>query len=64
MAAEADTGLVIWDGKSRGSLANINRLCSRGCFVAVWLEHERRFENLGSDDARAAFVARYPCRSH
>lgn len=64
MAAEADTDLVIWDGKSRGSLANIHRLCARGCFVAVWLEREGRFENLASDEARAAFVARYACRSH
>lgn len=64
MAAEADTGLVVWDGRSRGSLANIHRLCVRGCFVAVWLESEGRFENLNSDDARAAFVARYPSRSH
>ncbi|MDJ0276272.1 hypothetical protein QLH51_05600 [Sphingomonas sp. 2R-10] len=64
MAAEADTGLVVWDGKSRGSLANIHRLCGRGCFVAVWLEDEARFENLNSDEARTAFVARYPSRSH
>lgn len=63
MAAEADTGLVIWDGKSRGSLANIHRLCARGCFVAVWMDGERRFENLNSDEAREAFVARHPCRS-
>ncbi len=64
MAAEAGSGLVIWDGKSRGSLANIHRLCTRGGFVAVWLEREGRFENLNSDDARAAFVAHYPCRPH
>ncbi len=64
MAAKADTGLVIWDGKSRGSLANIHRLCARGCFVAVWLEREGRFDNLGSNEARGAFVARYPCHSH
>ena len=64
MAAEASTGLVIWDGKSRGSLANVHRLCARGCFVAVWMEHEGRFENLASDDARAAFVVRYPGRAY
>ncbi|WP_339348560.1 hypothetical protein [uncultured Sphingomonas sp.] len=64
MAVEAGAGLVIWDGRSRGSLANIHRLCARGCFVAVWLEREGRFENLNSDEARAAFVARYPSCAH
>jgi len=64
MAAQADTGLVVWDGRSRGSLANIHRLCARGCFVAVWLEREGRFENLNSDEARAGFVARYPSCAH
>ncbi|MET3438057.1 hypothetical protein [Sphingomonas sp. 1185] len=64
MAAEAGAGLVIWDGRSRGSLANIHRLCKRACFVAVWLDAEARFENLNSEAKRAAFVAHYPCRAH
>lgn len=63
MAAEAGAGLVIWDGRSRGSLANVHRLCERECFVAVWLEPEGRFENLNSTARRAAFMDRYPCRA-
>ncbi|MDR6116536.1 MULTISPECIES: hypothetical protein [unclassified Sphingomonas] len=63
MAAEAGAGLVIWDGRSRGSLANVHRLCERQCFVAVWLGPEGRFENLNSTARRGAFVNRYPCRA-
>ncbi|MEN2749876.1 hypothetical protein [Sphingomonas sp. T9W2] len=64
MATKAGCGFVIWDGRSRGSVANIHRLCARECFVAVWLDLERRFDSLNTRAKRAAFVDRYPCYAH
>jgi hypothetical protein len=56
MARLADTGLVIWDGSSPGSFANIERLSGRGCYILVYLAMEERFLSLRSDAGRTAFL--------
>lgn len=43
MAAEADYGLVLWDGKSTGSLSNIFELLKRSKSVIVYLSSQRKF---------------------
>jgi hypothetical protein len=37
MTAESECGLMLWDGKSRGTLTNIRRLLAEGKPVAVYL---------------------------
>ncbi|HUD92536.1 hypothetical protein [Sphingobium sp.] len=61
MARDAFSGLVIWDGRSRGSLANIHRLALRRCFILIWFEPEGRFITLRSDSDRSSFLEAHPC---
>lgn len=63
MAEDASCGFVLWDGRSRGSLANIHNLVERGRFVLIWLAPEQRFITLRSNADRERFLASYPCRS-
>lgn len=46
MAADAAFGMMLWDGVSRGTLANIRNLLAHGKPVAVYLSPERRFRDL------------------
>jgi hypothetical protein len=46
MGAEADYGLMLWDGKSRGTLANIRDLVDRKKPVVVYLAPTRSFVTL------------------
>lgn len=55
MSLLAGAGLVIWDGTSKGSFANIRRLCDRGCPVTVYLQPTGRFVQLSTDAERNAF---------
>lgn len=50
MATDATYGLMLWDGKSRGTLANIRNLLAQGKPVAVYISPIRRFVSLRSDD--------------
>jgi hypothetical protein len=43
MAAEATVGLMLWDGRSRGSLLNVLRLAARDKPVVVYVEPRRSF---------------------
>lgn len=45
MARDADCGLMIWDGESRGTLANVQNLVASGKPVAVYVSRQRRFVN-------------------
>lgn len=63
MARDASSGLVIWDGRSRGSLANIHRLAARRCFIMIWFGPEGRFITLRSDPDRDSFLKAHPCRN-
>ena len=48
MAAEATVGLMIWDGKSRGTLLNILRLLSQGKAVVVHVGPKKAFAEVRS----------------
>tara|TARA_R110000868_G_scaffold402710_3_gene679273 strand:+ start:1388 stop:1936 length:549 start_codon:yes stop_codon:yes gene_type:complete len=63
MAQDASCGFVIWDGRSRGSLANIHRLAARRCFILIWFGPEERFVTLRSDSDRDSFLEAHPCRN-
>jgi len=43
MALECSIGFMIWDGTSRGTLANIQRLVEKNKKVVVYLAPEKRF---------------------
>ena len=46
MASQADYGLVLWDGKSVGSINNVHELLKNGKKVIVYLSPEKRFMNV------------------
>lgn len=46
MASAAECGLMLWDGESRGTLANVENLVNAGKPVAVYLSSLRRFINI------------------
>lgn len=46
MAQEADCGLMIWDGESRGTLSNVRNLIREEKPVAVYVSKQRRFVNV------------------
>ena len=46
MAEEAHCGLMLWDGKSKGTLSNIITLLSSGKKVLVYLSPEKKFHRL------------------
>jgi adenine-specific DNA-methyltransferase len=48
MAANADYGLMLWDGQSRGTLTNVETLIKHGKPVAVYLSKAGRFANIRS----------------
>lgn len=49
MAETATHGLMLWDGESRGTLANVRNLIRAGRPVVVYLSPARRFFNVKSD---------------
>lgn len=46
MANDAECGLMLWDGESRGTLANVETLITAGKPVAVYVSPQRRFTNV------------------
>ncbi|HEX8451362.1 MAG TPA: hypothetical protein VF647_04640 [Longimicrobium sp.] len=46
MAEAAECGLMLWDGVSRGTLANVETLVSAGKPVAVYVSPLQRFTNV------------------
>lgn len=46
MAAEADYGLMLWDGHSRGTLTNILELVRRGKPAVVYVAPAKRFHTV------------------
>lgn len=53
MAAEADYGFVLWDGKSAGSINNVFELLKRGKPTVVFFAPEKQFFTISSlDDAK------------
>ncbi len=61
MAEESSVGLMLWDGKSKGTLSNVHRLLEQGKKVVVWIAPQKKFETLGSLndwDRLAGFASR------
>jgi adenine-specific DNA-methyltransferase len=48
MAEVADYGLMVWDGKSRGTLTNTVNLCRIGKIAVVWVAPVRAFQTVRS----------------
>lgn len=46
MARNAEAGLMIWDGESKGTLANVRNLVREHKPVAVYVSKQRRFKNV------------------
>jgi hypothetical protein len=57
MSREADVGLMIWDGKSVGTLLNTIRLLRQQKKVVVYNAPQRRFWELRNQSEWNAFVA-------
>lgn len=58
MAEEASVGLMIWDGKSKGTLMNVLRLVSQQKKVVVYIAPTKEFMNLKSKVDWERLVAR------
>ena len=50
MANDADYGLMVWDGKSRGTLRNVINLTRQEKMTAVYFAPDRRFVNVRNLD--------------
>jgi len=57
MASEATYGLMVWDGKSTGTLLNVLRLLRQAKKVVVYNVPERRFTELKSYNQWPGFIA-------
>jgi hypothetical protein len=49
MSREADSGLMIWDGKSAGTLMNAFRLVRQGKRVSIFESQHNRFQELHNE---------------
>lgn len=49
MARDADCGLMIWDGKSKGTLLNVQRLVEIGKSVVVYLSSDRKCRTIRTE---------------
>jgi adenine-specific DNA-methyltransferase len=49
MSREADYGLMIWDGKSAGTLMNAFRLVRQGKRVSIFESQHNRFQELHNE---------------
>ena len=56
MVAAADYGLMLWDGKSRGTLTSIVELIRRGRPAVVYLAPEKRFLTIRSSQNLAELL--------
>lgn len=59
MADEASVGLMIWDGKSKGTLMNVLRLLNSGKKVAIYISSSKNFVDLKSVDDWNEFNSMY-----
>jgi adenine-specific DNA-methyltransferase len=48
MTEESSVGLMLWDGKSKGTLSNVHRLLDAGKKVVLWIAPEKKFRTLKS----------------
>ena len=59
MVEEADYGLMLWDGKSRGTLTNVVDLVRQGRPVVVYVAPAKAFATLREPEQLADFVGRF-----
>lgn len=59
MSKEATIGMMIWDGKSIGTLVNTFRLLTDEKKVVIYVMPEKRFSELRSFDEWADFIVNY-----
>ena len=59
MVEEADYGLMLWDGKSRGTLTNVVDLVRQGRPVVVYVAPAKAFATLHEPEQLADFVLRF-----
>ncbi len=65
MAAQAQYGLVVWDGRSPGSLNNVFEMLRHGKMVAVYVAPRRGFldvKELADTDVLLQAYAQYPAQ--
>jgi adenine-specific DNA-methyltransferase len=60
MATEADLGLMIWDGRSAGTLANVGRLSCGGKKVLVYVVPTSKFVAVARETEWERFLAACP----
>src|SRR5260370_38273273 len=56
MTKESTVGLMLWDGKSKGTLANISRLLDQGKKVVVYVAPQNDFLTLTGKDVWTSFL--------
>ncbi len=59
MAEEGSIGFMLWDGKSRGTLANVLRLIEQGKKVVVYMVHRKDFRTLRNIGDWDQFLSAY-----
>ena len=59
MARQARFGLMVWDGRSSGTVLNVLRLLHQGKKVAVYNVSEKQFTDLSAYDQWDDFISRY-----
>jgi hypothetical protein len=59
MAAEADYGLMLWDGHSRGTLTNIVHLVRQGKPVVVYTASDQSFHTVRQSDQLTEMLSRF-----
>lgn len=65
MVEEADYGLMLWDGKSRGTLTNVVDLVRQGRPVVVYVAPAKAFATLHEPEQLADFIRRFdPANLH
>ncbi len=62
MTSEGSVGLMLWDGESRGTLANIFRLVKQRKKVVVYILPQKRFVTLRSTSDLEEFLSSYAGR--
>ena len=56
MAAQADYGFVLWDGKSQGSWNNLQELIKHDCRSLLWYAPDKHFYNIVSVQDLQRFI--------
>ena len=56
MASEADSGLVLWDGKSAGSISNVFELLKREKPITVYFSPRKKFFAISSQNDLQALL--------